>query len=99
MYKEVFWSDDAKLDIEEITDFLLVKWNVDIVEEFYNNIDEFISRIGKNSQAFPLINPQEGIRKCVVSWHNTIYYVDELEYVEILRISDNRQDPKRFRFQ
>jgi plasmid stabilization system protein ParE len=98
MHKEVFWSDQAKLDMQEITDFLLIKWNINVVEDFYTKIDDFIHHIGRTPQSFPLINRKEGIRKCVVSWHNSIYYVDELEFIEILRISDNRQNPTLFRF-
>ena len=33
------------------------------------------------------------IRKCVVSKHNTLYYRNRRNCIELLRIYDNRQNP------
>jgi plasmid stabilization system protein ParE len=98
MLKEIFWSDESRADINEIIDFILIKWSEKIVSEFLDNLESFTSQISNNPKTFPLINIEEGIRKCVISKHNSIYYVDELNFVEILRVFDNRQDPKKLAF-
>lgn len=86
------------MDLNNITDYLLNKWNKQVVINFLNNLDEFVERIGKNPAAFPMVNPHEHIRKCVISKHNSIYYTDEIEIVEILRVFDHHQSSERLQF-
>ncbi|MFN8428382.1 MAG: type II toxin-antitoxin system RelE/ParE family toxin [Spirosomataceae bacterium] len=98
MTKEVYWSDESKKDVNEIIEFIQYQWNQQIVSDFLDKIDHSIFQISKNPKTFPLINREFGIRKCVISKHNSIFYTEEDKKVYILRVFANRKDPEKLKF-
>jgi plasmid stabilization system protein ParE len=52
----------------------------------------------EDPKIFPVSNPELEIRKSVVTKHNTLYYREVSNGVEIARLFDSRQDPKKLKF-
>jgi plasmid stabilization system protein ParE len=78
-----------------ILQYLKENWNDQIVNRFIDITEALISQISNNPKQFPLINNRHKIRKCVITKHNTLYYRERRNLIDILRIYDNRQDPKK----
>ena len=57
-----------------------------------------VYQISINPKQFPLIFKKKKIRKCVMTKHNTLFYRENKDNIDILRIFDNRQDPKKLKF-
>lgn len=98
MLKPIKWSSKADDDFVKILDYLLSKWNKKVCLNFIEKVDSCIIIIGKNPKLFSLINEELQVRKCVITKHNSIYYRETLNRIEILRIYDNRQNPENLNF-
>lgn len=98
MPKQVNWSPLAEGDLTNILDYLHKNWERKVASYFIDLTNNFINQISINPKQFPLINKRKGIRKCVITKHNTLFYRDKSSVVEILRIYDTRQDPNTLTF-
>ena len=95
MSKKVLWSPLAESDLRFSLLYLESNWNNAVVNQYLNKIDHLVNQITTNPEQFPLVNNKKKIRKCVVTKHNTIFYREKNEVIEILRIFDTRQNPKK----
>jgi plasmid stabilization system protein ParE len=98
MPKQVIWSPLAENDFSSILQYLQDNWESKVVSIFIEVTDKLISQIVINPKQFPVIRKSEKIRKCVITKHNTLFYRERKDYIDILRIFDNRQDPKKLKF-
>ncbi len=98
MPKQVIWSPQSESDLLQILDYIQKNWEGEVAIKFIDIIDEIINQISINPKQYPLIQKRKKIRKCVITKHNSLYYRDRKESIDILRIYDNRQDPHKLRF-
>ena len=98
MPKHIIWSPLAEHDLSIILNYLDQNWGEKVAANFIDLTDSFIIQISINPKQFPFIHKRKGIRKCVLTKHNTLFYRDRRSMVEILRIYDTRQDPNTLTF-
>ena len=98
MPKPIIWSPLSENDFSTILEYLKENWDDTIVQGLIEITSSSLSQISINPKQFPLINKNKKIRKCVLTKHNTLYYRDTKDSVDILRIYDNRQDPQKLLF-
>lgn len=98
MPKTIIWSPLAERDFLSILEYLHENWEMNVVQAFIDIAFNSVSLISVNPKLFPLINKSRKIRKCVLTRHNSLFYRDGKESIEILRIFDNRQDPHKLIF-
>jgi|LakMenE18May11ns_1017448.scaffolds.fasta_scaffold8793208_2 plasmid stabilization system protein ParE len=97
MVGKIIWSPNAISEYEEIVDFLMLIWNVDIILDFENLVNHKISMISKNPYSFSIID--ENVRRVVIHKNVSLYYdyKEEQNTIEILSIFDNRQNPDKLK--
>ena len=93
MLKAIIWSPLSENDFATIVDYLDKQWGTKVAIQFIDLIDNILYQISNNPRQFPVIYKWKKIRKCVLTKHNTLYYRDAKNRIEILRIYDTRQDP------
>jgi plasmid stabilization system protein ParE len=98
MPKQVIWSPLSERDFNNILDYLRENWGSKVVTRFIDIVEDLTEQISLNPKQFPVIYKKLKVRKCVITKHNTLYYRDRRDYVDILRIFDNRQDPHKLKF-
>ena len=98
MPKLVLWSSSALTDISSILQYLQDNWDSPVVVKFIDITNDLIEQIAINPRQFPVIHKSKRIRKCVITKHNTIFYRERKDQIDILRIYDTRQDPKKLKF-
>jgi len=98
MIKQIIWSPAAEKDAEQILDFINTKWSNRVVAKFLNKLDDNIRLISEDPKLFPIIEEKLGIRKCVVTKQNSLFYRIANENIEIIRLFDTRQNPKSLIF-
>ena len=98
MHKPIIWSPKAEEDFECILDYLQNNWDNKVLQGFIEITDMLLEQISSNPRQFPFIHKQKKIRKCILTKHNTLYYRDRKESVDVLRIYDTRQDPEKLSF-
>ena len=89
---EVFLSELAATQLEELSKYLLAKWGYKVKK---------ISQIELQSESYPKSNELGGIYKCVVKKQNKFYYRInfQTEEIEIITFFDTIQDPERLKKQ
>jgi len=98
MPKGITWSPLAESDFFNILNYLDQNWEKKVAANLIDMTDSIIIQISINPKQFPFIHKRKGIRKCVLTKHNTLFYRDKRSTVEILRIYDTRQDPNTLSF-
>lgn len=93
----VIWSSLAEKDFAGILDYLHSEWNQQVANNFIDLLDQSILQLQINPNLFPIIH-KKGIRRCVITKHNTLFYRINVNTVEILRLYDTRQDPDSLEF-
>jgi plasmid stabilization system protein ParE len=95
MPKQIIWSPLSENDFVSILDYLKANWDDRVVQGFIDITTSTLLQISTNPKQFPLIYKNRKIRKCVLTKHNTLFYRDTKDSIDILRIFDNRQDPEK----
>jgi len=98
MSRSIIWSPFAESDLDEILEYLIANWSNQVVHDYVDLVDRFIGQIGNQPMMYPIINKKLKVRKCVLTKQNSLYYRENKERIEILRIYDNRQNPKKLKF-
>lgn len=97
MERKIVWMPIALEDYQRIIDYLLIVWNIEIINEFEKLILESIDRIKLNPTSFVLIFGN--VRKVIVHKNVTLFYQYKVmeNTIEILSIFDNRQHPSKLK--
>ncbi len=95
MPKEIIWAPLSEKDFSKILEYLNNKWGNNVALHFIDRIDFLLLQISAYPKHYPFFSSRRNIRKCVVSTHNTIFYREQKNSVQLLRIFDTRQDPKK----
>jgi plasmid stabilization system protein ParE len=98
MIKQIIWSPAAEKDAEQILDFINTKWSKRVAAKFLNKLDDNILLISEDPKLFPIIEDNLGVRKCVLTKQNSLFYRVSDETLEIIRLFDTRQNPKSLTF-
>ena len=98
MTKHIIWSPASEKDFEAILEYINTRWNRRVILRFINKVDDTIGLISENPKLFPLINEELQIRKCVITKQNTLFYREVKQNIEVVRLFDSRQDPKKLNF-
>lgn len=98
MLREVIWSPASEEDLNNIVEYLKLHWSFRITSRFINKVDDCVGLIIENPTIFPFINKDMGIRKCVITKQNSLFYREKDNNIEIIRVFDTRQDPNKLEF-
>ena len=94
---KVYLSELAENKLLILADYLLVKWNLKVKNDFIEKLTQKIEQISNQPECCPQSKDFLGLYKCVVTKQTTFYYrifLDENE-IEIITIFDTRQNPLR----
>lgn len=91
--KNIIWSPAAQKDMETILEYMHANCTRLIIVKFINKVDHIINLASENEKLFPCINADLKIRKCVITKHNTLFYREWDDRLEIVRLFDSRKDP------
>jgi plasmid stabilization system protein ParE len=93
--REIILTPIAEAELEQITDYLYHKWNNTVVSNFIDRFKKVCRLLLSSPEIYPYINKSLRIQKCVLSKHNTIFFIEEKEAIYILRVFDTRQSPDK----
>jgi plasmid stabilization system protein ParE len=95
MAKEVIISPLAEINYENILNYLLFKWGIDVTNNFIDRFEQVYHLLSENTEIFPFVNKEKKIKKCVLTKHNILFFTETDDSIEILMIFDTRQDPEK----
>lgn len=92
---KVFLSESAESKLLKLNEYLLVKWNLKVRNDFIKKLTSKIEQISNQPESCPESYLFKGLFKCVVTKQTTFYYrvhFDKKE-IEIISFFDTRQNP------
>jgi plasmid stabilization system protein ParE len=95
MKREVVITPRAKIEIQNVFDYLESKWNEKTKKQFSTKINTIINLIIENPELFPFSNVNIKIRKAVVSKQSTLFYYFNSKHIIVLSVFDTRQNPTK----
>ncbi len=98
MPKQIIWSPLSEQDYISILEYIHSEWDDQTVQKFIDISEALVNQISLNPKQFPVIQKNIKVRKCVLTKHNTLFYRVRRQHIDILRVFDTRQDPKKLKF-
>jgi plasmid stabilization system protein ParE len=97
MIRKVRFSELAKNQLDELFDFLELKWPLEVKLKFIDKLDYSMKIISTFPEAFPISKTRPGLHRYIITPHNTIFYRVKPNLIEIVMIFDNRQNPEKLK--
>ncbi|GGA65181.1 hypothetical protein GCM10008015_02480 [Flavobacterium palustre] len=92
MKREVVITPRAKIEVENIFNYIEAKWNNEIKKKFSTKVNAAIKLIIENPELFPISNTNKKIRKVVISKQTSLFYHFNSKHIVIVSIFDTRQN-------
>jgi plasmid stabilization system protein ParE len=92
------WSDRAKYELTILDEYLTEEWGDEMADRIIREINAKAIHIQNYPEHYPIYNKRKNIRRCVFSTQTSIYYRITTDYIELLSIFDNRQNPQKRKF-
>lgn len=89
----VYFTPIAQERLDSIVDYLDQIWGYQIREEFLSELDRCITLISEDPDLFPLLDGFADVRRCVLSFYNTLFYRVKDNQIQVLTVWDNRMNP------
>ncbi|MEQ1764716.1 MAG: type II toxin-antitoxin system RelE/ParE family toxin [Pyrinomonadaceae bacterium] len=94
----LLWSDKALEELRRTFAYLEENFSDLEIRRVTAKLEFTLKLIVQNPFAFPHSQKSQGMRRALVTRHNTIFYRISRNQVEILSFFSNRQDPDQLNF-
>jgi plasmid stabilization system protein ParE len=95
MALEIFWTEEAKDNLKSIIEYLETKWTEKEIRKFSKKLEEQLSLISLTPYIYKQSQRLYGTRECLITKHNSLFYISNNTIIYILSIWDNRQNPSK----
>ena len=92
---ELRWTLRAIEEYEKLLEYLIEEWGELIANRIRTEINHQFIRIHRDPTQFPVFRKSKNTRRCVASPQTSIYFKVHKDFIEILSVFDNRQNPKK----
>ncbi len=97
MKYSIRWSHQARISYLSILEYLEINWSFKEVEDFSQRLEEVIAFTSVNPKIYPK-SELSNIRRAVVTKQVSLFYEVNDEFVDVLFLWDNRQDPSNLKY-
>ena len=94
MEYKVTISKRAEKYLDRVFDYLKQEWSEKVRNDFKMKLQKQVDLLRYNPYMFPVSQVKKGVRKCLITKHNAMYYKIKDNEVEIITIHDTRSNPK-----
>ncbi len=98
MSKIMIWAPLAEQDLNLVLEYVNKVWGSQVAGKFIEKTERLINQILAQPKIYPQVNFKRKVRKCVITKHNSLFYRESKNRIEILRIFDTSQNPKSLKF-
>jgi plasmid stabilization system protein ParE len=93
----LIWSERALKEYDQLLDYLLDEWNIDIAIRVSREIDHTVLHIQNYPEHYPVFLKNKNIHRCVASPQTSIYFRVKKDVIEIISLFDNRLNPNKLK--
>lgn len=87
----ITWSEDAKKKYVQTIVYLKATWGKEVAKAFREKMNNTLKTLSNNPNAFPY-SKKVGIKKCVVTKHNLLLFIENGDTLDIIDFTDSRSD-------
>jgi plasmid stabilization system protein ParE len=91
---QVRYSTRASVEYEEILDYVVGKFGLQVAAKVDMHLEEVIDQISINPYLYPYSDKMKNLRRCVISPQTTLYYRFNGECVELASFRGNKMNPR-----
>jgi len=91
---KVLWTPIGIASLGETVNFITELWDSEVADQFLNQLDYRIKQIQRNPEIAPPFKNSE-FRQILIHKSVSLFYKSSPEYVKLLLVWDNRQDPSQ----
>jgi len=95
MAKKVLLTKSAAIDYENIIDYLINDWSIEVALNFAERFDEVLISLSVEPGRFPYFDKIKQVQRCIVTKHNILYFQETADFVKVITVFDTRQNPER----
>lgn len=95
MALSIEWSQEAIQNLQKVIHYLEERWTDKEVKKFSKKLEEQLTIISKNPRIYKKSARLINTRECLITKHNSIFYVFTEDVIYIVTLWDNRQYPKK----
>jgi len=95
MTKEVVLTVIAEEDLQNVIDYLTYKWGFKVLNNFIDRYDQVINILSEDAKRFPFVDVNKNMQKCILTKHNSLYFIEMEAVITVVTIFDTRQDPRK----
>lgn len=88
----IFWTNRAKSDLENLEHFLIETWGFDVLEDFYEILERKISLL-ENGNLVHQKYEDTDFHKLLITKHNSIIYEIAENQINLLNMINNFRNP------
>lgn len=81
-------TEKALQDLEDLENFLLRRWNQEIVFNFYEKFEKILENIASGKVIYQQ-HEKENFQKVLITKHNTLMFMKTDEKIIVIRIINN----------
>lgn len=93
MALNVRWSEEALASLNNLYDYLEAEWPDQVLRSFSVNLESKLKLISEQPTLFKASDRLQGTRECIITKHNTIFFIESQDQVYIVSFWSNRKDP------
>jgi plasmid stabilization system protein ParE len=93
MAKQIIWLKSARDSYKSIVEYLHSQWSEKVAQDFIEKVDDKLELLKIFPQLGAESDKKKGVRKLVLSTHNTLIYRIKGEVIVLLSIYDSRRNP------
>ncbi|TRX53021.1 type II toxin-antitoxin system RelE/ParE family toxin [Fulvivirga sp. M361] len=92
MALEIFWTDEAKKDLDNIIEYLESRWTDREISKFFNRLEKCLAHIQKAPHRSKDSLRKPGTKEYQHSPQTTIFYSYDNDKINLLRLWANPKD-------
>lgn len=92
---KVYLSPLADFKLKKLLIYLEVEWGKSSKTNYLNKLQKKFDQISHHPKSNPLAEEFDEIRWCVVTPQSSFYYRILKQEIEVITITDNRQNPEK----
>lgn len=89
----IFWTNRAKSDLENLEDFLIENWGFKVVEDFYEILEKKIALL-ENGNLIHQKYEGTDFHRLLITKHNSIIYEITEHQINLLHMINNFRNPE-----
>ncbi len=89
---EIYWSNEAIINLESILEYLSTNWSQKEVNNFKPKLAKQLRMILSNPKLFPVSEYNPRLRKAVLSKQTTIFYELSGQRIYLVYLFNNKKD-------